>query len=42
MRLRVLASMQTMEPSLLETPVGETPSGLVWRSQQCFRGALRF
>ena len=34
MRLRVLTSTPPAEPSLLETPVDETPSGLVWQTQR--------
>ena len=34
MRLRVLASRQHVETSFVETPVDETPSGLVWQTQQ--------
>lgn len=33
MRLRVLTSPDPVEKSLLETPVDETPSGLVWQTQ---------
>jgi formate hydrogenlyase transcriptional activator len=34
MRLRVLTSTRPTDPSFLETPVDETPSGLVWQTQQ--------
>ena len=34
MRLRVLASMQAVEPALLETPGDETPSGLARQTRQ--------
>jgi formate hydrogenlyase transcriptional activator len=34
MRLRVLTSTRPAEPSFLETPVDETPSGLVWQTQR--------
>ena len=34
MRLRVLTSTRPSDPSSLETPVDETPSGLVWQTQQ--------
>ena len=34
MRLRVLTAIEPMEPAYLETPVGETPSGVVWQTQQ--------
>jgi formate hydrogenlyase transcriptional activator len=34
MRLRVLTSTQPPEPSFLETPVDETPSGVVWQTQR--------
>jgi formate hydrogenlyase transcriptional activator len=34
MRLRVLASSRPAESSFWETPVDETPSGLVWQTQQ--------
>lgn len=37
MRLRVLTSTRPTDPSLLETPVDETPSGLVWQTQQAER-----
>jgi formate hydrogenlyase transcriptional activator len=36
MRLRVLASTEGLEPTALETAVDETPSGLVWQTQQPF------
>ena len=34
MRLRVLTSTRPAEPAHVENPVGETPSGLVWQTQQ--------
>ena len=34
MRLRVLTATSPVEPSFLETPIEETPSGLVWQTQQ--------
>ena len=34
MRLRVLTSTRPAEPSFLETPVEETPSGWVWQTQR--------
>ncbi|MGD0361547.1 MAG: sigma 54-interacting transcriptional regulator [Bryobacteraceae bacterium] len=34
MRLRVLTSTQPTDSSFWETPVDETPSGLVWQTQQ--------
>ncbi len=34
MRLRVLTSSQSTDSTFLETPVDETPSGLVWQTQQ--------
>jgi formate hydrogenlyase transcriptional activator len=34
MRLRVIASMRPFDSSVWETPVDESPSGLVWETQQ--------
>ena len=34
MRLRVLTSLQPADSTFSETPVDETPSGLVWQTQQ--------
>jgi formate hydrogenlyase transcriptional activator len=34
MRLRVLTSTRPTDPSFVETPVDETPSGVVWQTQQ--------
>jgi len=41
MRLRVLAGMQSVEPSRMETLVDETPSGVVWRRETRYPNIMR-